>query len=47
MWKIQLTVTINFISSKYNGEERLIHSRSDNKEININYKADKVIEKKN
>ena len=30
MWKIQLTVTIKFISSKDTKEERVMHSRSDN-----------------
>ena len=45
MWKIQSTITINFISSKYdNGEEREIHSKSDNMEIMMNDKADEVIE---
>ena len=40
-WKIQLTITINFISSKDdNDEEHVIHSKSDNKEITINNKAD-------
>ena len=29
-WKIQLTIAINFISSKDAGEERLIHSSSGN-----------------
>ena len=44
-WKIQLTITINFISSKGdNDEERLIHSKSDNIEIMINDEADEVIE---
>ena len=55
-WKIQLTivinftlfatllaVAINFISSKYN--YCVMHSKTDNKEININDKADEVIEK--
>ena len=44
-WKIQLTIAINFISSKDNDEEHVIHSKSDNKEIKINVKADEVIEK--
>ena len=44
MWKIQLTITINFISSKDdNDEECVIHSKSDNIEIMINDKADDVI----
>ena len=29
-WKIQLTIVINFISSKNVDEERVIHSTSDN-----------------
>ena len=29
-WKIQLTIGINFISSKDSEEERVMHSRSDN-----------------
>ena len=42
-WKIQLTITINFISSKDdNDEERVMHSKSDNIEIMI---SDKVIKK--
>ena len=44
MWKIQLIITINFISSKVNDEERVMHSKSDNIEIMINDKADEVIE---
>ena len=45
MWKIQLTITINFISSKYdNDEEREMHSKSDNIEIIMNDEAE-VIEK--
>ena len=36
--KMQLTIAINFISSKDNDEQRVIHSKSDNKEIKINGK---------
>ena len=44
-WKIQLTITINFVSSKDdNDKERLMHSESDNIEITINDEADEVIE---
>ena len=43
MLKIILTIAINFISSKDNDEERIMHSKSDNKEIMINEKADKII----
>ena len=41
--KIQLTIAINFTSSKNNDEEHVVHSKIDNKEIMINHKADKVI----
>ena len=44
-WKIQLAIAINFTSSKDNNEECVMHSKSDNKEIMINDKADKVIKK--
>ena len=43
-WKIQLTTTINFISSKDdNDKERVMHSKSDNTEIMISDEADEVI----
>ena len=42
-FKIQLTITINFISSKDNDEACVIHSKSDNIEIMNNDEADKVI----
>ena len=29
-WKIQLTIAINFISSKDNDKERVMHSKNDN-----------------
>ena len=32
-WKIQWTMSINFISSKHSGETRTIHTKSDNIEI--------------
>ena len=41
--KIQLTIAINFMSSKDNDEERVMHLKSDNKEIMINDKADEFI----
>ena len=44
-WKTQLTIPINFTSSKGNYEECLMHSRKDNIEIMINDEADKVIKK--
>ena len=36
MWKIQLGITVNTISSKDNDEECVMHSKSDNIEIMIN-----------
>ena len=44
-WKIQLTIAINFISSKNNDEEPVMHSKSDNIEIMIKDKTNEVIEK--
>ena len=41
--KIQLTVTIIFVFSKYNDEERVMDLKRDSKKIMINDKADKVI----
>ena len=41
--KSQLTIAINFISSKDTDEERVMHSKSDNIEIIIHDKADKVM----
>ena len=43
IWKIQLTIPYNFISSKDNDEEHVMHSKSDNIEIMIDDEADKVI----
>ena len=43
-WEIQLTIVINFMSSKYNDEERVMHSKSYNIEIMVNDKADEVRE---
>ena len=42
-WKIQLTIGFNFISSKDNYEESVMHSKSDEIEIMVNGKADKAI----
>ena len=39
----QLTGAINFISSKDNDEEHVMHSKSDNKEIIINDEADEFV----
>ena len=41
--KIQLTIANNFISSIDNDEERVTHSKIDNIEILISYKADEII----
>ena len=38
-----LTIANNYISSIDNDEERVIQSKSENKEIMINHKADEVI----
>ena len=37
-------IAIKFMSSKDNDQERVMHSKSDNKEIMINNKSDEVIE---
>ena len=42
-WIIQLAIAINLASSKDNDEERVMDSKSDNKEIMINDKGDQVI----
>ena len=43
-WKFQLTIEFNFISSKDNDEERVMHSKCDFIEIIISGKGDEVIE---
>ena len=43
-WKIQLTMTINFISSKDSDEARTVHTKSNNVEIMIGSKTDEIIE---
>ena len=44
-WKIQSTITINFISFKDDSnEECVMHSKSNNTEVMINDKAEKIIE---
>ena len=43
-WKIQLTMSNNFISSLDNDEQGVMHSKSDNIEIMINDEADEVIQ---
>ena len=44
--EIQLTITIDFISSKDDDEEHVMHSKSDNIEIRISDDADEVIKKR-
>ena len=44
-WKNQLTIAVNFMSSKDNDEERVMHSKNDNIKVMINNKTDEVIEK--
>ena len=43
MWKIQLAIAINFISSKNKDEERVMHSKSDNIKVMINHNGDEVV----
>ena len=45
MWKIQLTIETNFISSIDNDEERVMYSKCDNIEMLINNEADEVTKK--
>ena len=40
----QIQPTVNFMSSKDNDEERVMHSKSDNIEIMVNNKVGEVIE---
>ena len=42
-WKVQLTIPINFISSKDNNEEQVMHLKSDNIEVMTYDKATEVI----
>ena len=44
-WKIQLTMSINFISSKDSDETRNLHTKSNNIEIMIGNETDEIIEK--
>ena len=43
VWKVQLTIAIDFISSIYNNEKYVMHSKGDNIEIMNNGEADDVI----
>ena len=45
MWKIQLTIAINFISSIENTQECAMHSKSDNIKILINDNANELTKK--
>ena len=42
-WKIQLTMTINFISSKDSDETRTMHTRSNNVEIMAGSETNEII----
>ena len=42
-WKIQLSMTINFVSSKDSDEIRTMHTKSDNIYIMMGDKTDEVI----
>ena len=42
-WKIQLTMAINFISSKDSDETRTMHAKSNNAEIMIGSNTDEII----
>ena len=43
-WKIQLTMSIKFISSKNSNETRIMHTKSDNIEIMMDSKTDDIID---
>ena len=43
-WKIQLTMTINFISSKDSDETRTMHTKSNNVEVMVSSETDEIIE---
>ena len=42
-WKIQLIMKINFISSKYNDDNQLMHSKNNNIKILTGNKANYII----
>ena len=44
-WKIQLTMSINFFSSKDSDENRNLHTKSNNIEIMMGNEIDEIIEK--
>ena len=44
-WKIQLTMTINFVSSKYDSDEiRTMHTKIDNIEIMMGSETNEITE---
>ena len=43
-WKIQLTIAINFISSKDSDETRTVHTKSNSVEIMMGSETDEIIE---
>ena len=43
-WKIQLTMAVNFISSKDSDEARTMHTKSNNVEIMMGSETDEIIE---
>ena len=43
-WKIQLRMTINFVSSKDSDEIRTMHTKSNNVEIMMGSETDEIIE---
>ena len=45
-WKIQLTMAINFISSKDSNETRTMHTKSNNVEIMMGGETDEIIEER-
>ena len=44
-WKIELTMEINFVSSKDSNETRTMHTKSNNNEIMIANETDEIIKK--
>ena len=43
-WKVQLTIAINFISSKYSDETRTMHTKTNHVEIMMGSETDEIIE---
>ena len=43
-WKVESTTAVNFISSKNNDEEQVMHSKSDNTEVMTYDNGNEVIE---